>query len=495
MRPPNPASRASSKGLERACAWLATLVPLVTTLCRAELTGDFRGDLPLVTGLGLLPIGNEGWPGLVLAHAASLVPLGGRAERVAWVGALAAALSARLVFGLARRALVAAEATRLAPPLALSAALTAVLAPSFQLEATAAGGAALAAALALLALTAADRLPHGDARSSLVVGALAGLTVAESHTAGLALVVAVGVLAVARRRVPETRELVAGFAGAALVVALFFVTLLLRSRSPYAWLDLGLGLGQSSLSARETASERVTAYAAWLSEIGLLPFALSVLGTAFGVILPKARPVVLPLVALGLFDLALPASHVGRLTPDPFGPTRLLALASLGVGAALGVQAAALGLTRARVPFAAPAAALLVVFDFTLVFVGSEASAAATERRESTASEVWTDESFRSIPPSGLLLARSEALAWRLWSAQLLRGERPDVLVVPATLLERGALRRRLLDAEPALAPLLRDLALGGKPSEYALTSLADARALFVELDASWDERLNEHVV
>src|SRR5262249_29849940 len=81
------------------------------------------------------------------------------------------------------------------------------------------------------------------------------------------------------------------------------------------------------------------------------------------------------------------------------------------------------------------------------------------------------------------------------WSAQLLRGERPDVLVVPATLLERGALRRRLLDAEPALAPLLRDLALGGKPSEFALTSLADARALFVELDASWDERLSEHVV
>jgi hypothetical protein len=173
----------------------------------------------------------------------------------------------------------------------------------------------------------------------------------------------------------------------------------------------------------------------------------------------------------------------------------LLALAALGVGAALGVQAAVLALARAQVPFTVPASALLVAFDFTLVFVGSEASAAATERRSSPASEVWTDEGFRSLPPNGLFFARSEAIAWRLWSAQLLRGERPDVLVVPSTLLERGALRRRLLEAEPALAPLLRDIALGGKPSDYALATLADARPLYVELDASWDERLNEHVV
>jgi len=478
------------------CTWLSLVVPLVTTLCRAQTTGDFRGDLPLVTSLGLLPIASEGWVSLVLAHAMSLLPLGGRAERAAWVGALAAALAARLVFGWALRALRAAEpGAPLGPPLALAAALTAVLAPTFQLEATTAGGAALAAALAFSALTAADRLPRGDVRSSLVVGSLAGLTLSESHTAGLALLVGLVMLRVARRRVPESRELLAGFVGFALVEALFVATLFVRSRAPSAWLDLGLGLGQSSLAARETSTVRVTAYAAWLSEMGLLPFALAVLGSGFGLLAKGTRPFVVPLAALIVLDLALPASHVGLLTPDPFGAPRLLAIGALGVSAALGVQAAALGLARARVPFARPAAALLVAFDFTLVFVGSEAAAAATERRVSAASEVWTDEGLRSLPPNGLVLARSEAIAWRLWSAQLLRGERPDVLVVPATLLERGALRRRLLEAEPALAPLLRDLALGGKPSEFALTALADARPLYVELDPSWDERLNEHVV
>jgi hypothetical protein len=68
-------------------------------------------------------------------------------------------------------------------------------------------------------------------------------------------------------------------------------------------------------------------------------------------------------------------------------------------------------------------------------------------------------------------------------------------VVVPATLLERGGLRRRLLESEPALATLLRDIALSGRPGEYALTTLADARPLFVELDESFDARLNDHIV
>jgi hypothetical protein len=468
----------------------------VATLCRAEPSGNFRGDIPLVTGLGCLPVGNEGWVGLALAQLASLLPLGGRAERVAWVGAFATALAARLVYGMACRALGGGgQGQRIGPPLALAGALTAVLAPTFQLEATLPGGAALPTALALLAFTAAEGLPRGDARSACVVGALAGLTAAESHTAALALVVLLLALALARGALPELHAVVTGMVAACVVEALFIVALVVRARAPNAWLDLGLGLGQSSLLVRDTSTERETAYAAWLTEIGLLPFALSLFGTVVGLLHPRQRRFVLPLAAIVLLDLGLPASHVGLLTPDPFGPTRLLALGALGIGASLGVHAAAVGLTRARVPFAAPTAALLVVFDFTLVFVGSEASAAATERRESVASEVWTDEGLRSVPPNGLLLARSEAIAWRLWSAQLLRGERPDVLVVPATLLERGALRRRLLGAEPALAPLLRDLALGGKPSEFALATLADARPLFVELDASWDDRLNEHVV
>jgi hypothetical protein len=207
------------------------------------------------------------------------------------------------------------------------------------------------------------------------------------------------------------------------------------------------------------------------------------------------RPLVLPLLALAAIDLGFPAHPVGTLAPDPSAPARLLAVSALSIVGALGVQSAAVLLARARLPFATPAAVLLVVFDFTLVFVGAETSASAAERRTGIANEVWTDEAFASLPTRGLLLGRSEAVAFRLWAAQLVRGERPDVVVVPTTLLERGGLRRRLLASEPALATLLRDIALTDRPGEYALSTLADARPLFVELDASFDARNGDHVV
>jgi hypothetical protein len=328
-----------------------------------------------------------------------------------------------------------------------------------------------------------------------VIGALYALTGVESHAALLAVTAALLVRAVMRREVPTPAATVAFFAGSGAVVVLIVAALFLRSFASSAWLDLGFGLGQSSLMVGERVEMRSSALTAWLDDVGLVPLALSAFGLATGLIGRRTRCTLAPLVALVLVDLALPAARLGPLVADPFGPVRLLALSALGIGAALGVQAAAVGLYRARVPFARPAGVLLVVFDFTLVLVGFESSAAAADRRDSRANEVWTDEGLSGLPPNALFFARSPALAWRLWAAQLTRGARPDVVVVPATMLERGALRRRLLDAEPALAPLLRDIALSGKAGEYALSTLADARPLFVELDSSWDDPLNDHIV
>jgi hypothetical protein len=138
---------------------------------------------------------------------------------------------------------------------------------------------------------------------------------------------------------------------------------------------------------------------------------------------------------------------------------------------------------------------LIVVFDFTLVFIGAEDSAFAAEHPAGTAAEVWTDEALARLPPESLLLVRSQALAFRFLSARLVRGERPDLLVVPMSLLERGNVRARLLGAEPALAPLIRETALSGQASEYALSTLADARPLFVELDPAWDTAVLEHLM
>ncbi len=481
---------------ERASAALALLVPLVVTIFRAQSGSDWRDDVPAVTGFALLPLGGEGLLGFLSTQVSGLAPVGGRWLRAAWATSFALALSSRLIYGWARTLLLRNGNTPvLAPALALAAALTAVLSPTFQLEGTMIGGGVIGALAALVTLTVRERLPSGDVRSSVLVGALVALTAVESHAAALALAVALVVRALARRERPDLVLWLSG-AGGALVVGLFLAAFLFfRSIADNAWLDLGFGLGQSSLTAGDADQERLTALGSWLADVGLIPLGLSAFGFATALLRPGLRRPLAPLCALVLVDLALPSAKLAPLVADPFAPARLLALSALGMGAALGVQAAVLALFRVRVPFARPAAVLLVAFDFTLVFVGSEASAQATERRASRANEVWTDEGFSGLPPRALLLARSEALAFRLWSAQLVRGERPDVVVVPVSLLERGALRRRLLAAEPALAPLLRDIALSGRPGEYALSTLADARPLFVELDSTWDERLSEHVV
>lgn len=483
-------------GFERACAAFAFFVPLVVTLLRSAETSDFRDDIPAVTGLGLVPLGTEGWLSLVGSQASSLLPLGGRWLRAASLGAVAVAIASALLYTRTRRLLDASERTPyLSPPLALAAALTATLSPTFQLEGTVIGGAAVATAAALAALSATLRLPSADHRTSFGVGVLLGLTAIESHMAALAVLAGIVAHGLVRRQRVEGRAF-ALFGAGAFSVCLFPITgLALRALAPGAWLDLGFGLRESSLFAADTSALRVTAFSAWLADVGVIPFGLAVGGLAIALLRHPTRAAAAVLFALLLVDLAFPASRIGVLTQDPFGTTRLLAVSALAVGAALGVHAAALALYRARVPFATPAAVLLVVFDFTLVFVGAEASAAATERRASVAQEIWTDEALASLPPRGILLARSEAIAFRLWAAQLVRGERPDVVVVPRTLLERGGLRRRLLESEPALAPLLRDIALGGRPGEYALTTLADARPLFVELDQTFEPRLNEHIV
>jgi hypothetical protein len=475
----------------------AFLVPLLVTIFRASPSPVWRDDLPIVRALGLVPAGTEGRVTTVLVELASLLPLGGRWLRASWVGALSLALAAYLIYVLARRVLErAVETPRLTPSLALAAALTATLAQSFQLEGTVAGGAPLATALVLSGLLLGfEALRRKDARLSVALGALVALTLSEAHAAALVLVLALVVQGAAHWALPRARTLLAFFGGFAAIFGLSFVPLLVRPLAAHAGLDFGHGLDASSLALVDASGARSTALASWLADVGVISFGLAVGGLVIGLMRPTTRGSVVPLLAFVLGDLAIPVNRVGVLTPDALGALRLLAIVALAVSAALAVQTSAVAMTRARIPFAETASVLLVVFDFTLVFVGAEDSAFAADRRGEAAAQVWTDEALASVPPGGLLLLRSEALAWRLFAARVVRGERPDLVVVPMPLLERGNVRARLLASEPALAPLIREVALSGRPSEYALSTLADARPLFVEFDPEFDHAQLEHLI
>ena len=469
----------------------------MVTVFRASASPVWRDDLPIVRALGLLPAGTEGRVTTVFVQLLSLLPIGGRWLRASWVGALSLALCSYLIYVLGRRVLERAVHTpRLTPSLALAGALTATLAQSFQLEGTVAGGAPMATALVLAVLLLGfETVKRKDARLSLALGALVGLALSEAHAAALVLLLALLVQGATHRSLPRVRAVLGFVAGSAFFWAFALLPMLVRPLALHGGLDFGHGLEASSLALIDASGVRTTALSAWLTDVGVISFGLAVGGSIIGSLRASTRPSMMPLLALVLGDLAIPVSRVGVLTPDAFGSLRLLAIATLAVCAALAVQTGAVALTRARIPFARPASVLLVAFDFTLVFVGAEDSAFAADRRSEAAAEVWTDRALASVPTDGLLLLRSEAVAWRLLAARIVRGQRPDIVVVPMPLLERGNVRARLLRTAHALAPLIREVALSGRPSEYALSTLADARPLFVEFDPSFDHAQLEHLV
>jgi len=501
--------------LERALGLFATVVPFALSVARAAGSGQWRDDLPAVRDLGLVAVGVGGGLSTLLTQALGLLPLGSRVFRASFGSALALGLAAHLFYGLVRWILREARAPlgkrgialspRLDALLALIATLTAALSPTWQREATVGGGAMIATAIGLWALSLAlkafgEGAAPAGARVWIGLGALSGAALAESPPAALSVLGMVGAVVLVRRfdgrktRLPAPRVLGLGVLAGAFVAVLLSAPLFLRPLAPRAWVDIGRALSTSSLSGFDMASARTTALHAWVREIGLVSLLIAGAGGVLALGRRATRVFLAPLLVLVGLDLLLPARAAGVLTADPLTALRSLAVAAIAVGSALGVKEGVRRLLETRVPMSRAGAVLVVVFHLTLVALASEEAGFAADRSEQFAAEVWTDEALGELEPNGAVLVRSPALAWRLWAARLTRGERPDVVVIPVPLLGKGRVAGSLAVAEPVLEPLLRDFALSGAPSEFALSRLSDVRPLHVEFDAGWSRRLLSHV-
>ncbi|MBN1607092.1 MAG: hypothetical protein JW940_10700 [Polyangiaceae bacterium] len=492
---PSPGAAAGGSA-EAACRWLAFGVPLLVTATRVPLSPQWRDDVPVLRGLGGVPLGPQGTLSSVLIQAVSLVPLAGRLMRAAWVSGLGVALSALALYFIIRRLLDAnAWTPTLSPALALAGALLAALSPCWQLEGVAIGGASVACAVVLLALLPGQAAPANDARLWLVRGALVGLACGESVVAGLALVASLGARVALLREALPRRFVLLFFGSAAVVLGLCALPWLLGPSDQTAWFGL-LGVtrrGLASLDSLQTG--RPSAAAAWLAEVGLFAAVLAGGGALWGTLRTATRRLFVPLLVFVAADVAFPVRGPNELFVDVLTPLRLLGVTSLAVAASLGVHTLSLALRRAQLPLAESASVLFVVLFATMVLVTSEDAGVLTRRHDRMAAEAWTDEALAALPPRSLLLARSPALIWRLWAARVVRGERPDLVLVPAPVLGRSGLAQPLLQREPELVALVRETAMNGSPGEYALSTLADARPLYVELDPSWDRRLYDQLV
>lgn len=493
--------RRAARPLDHVLTLLVVLVPFGVAVFRAAAHPQWRADLTSLRDLGLVSVGFGGALSSAAVQTSLWLPLGSHWFRASLAAALALALASWALARVAKRVLYDVDTPAwLISVLAAVAAVTAALSPTWQAEATVAGGAMLAVAPTLLAFdvalasttTGTASLTPGATTRWLLVACLVGLVLAESLACAFALICAIGMtLATAGRMPPRRSWLVLG-AVSTCTLALLSVPMWLRPLSSGGWSDVRHMLSAASLRALDVAVVRDGALSAWVQEVGVVSLALALVGTTVALFQQERRAALGGFVVFVLLDMLYPVSATSRLVADPLAALRALALSAFAVWGAVGILEVVTFAYKVRLPMARTVAVLVVVFHLTVVAVASDEAGHVADRSGHAAAEAWTDAGLDPLPRRAAVLVHSPDIAWRLWAAQTLEGARPDVLVVPVPLLQHGW--APLLRAEPAVEQLLADLALTGQSSELALAQLAEARPLYTELDARWDSRMVTHL-
>jgi hypothetical protein len=305
-------------------------------------------------------------------------------------------------------------------------------------------------------------------------GVFLGLLLLETPAAALVGALGVGLAAALQLRLPSPRELAHALAAVLVVVSVGLLPSLLQSgASGYGALGLEL-----LLPAR---SEQLGL--GLPTELGLYLGALGLFGAALPIRERLRRSGAILALAWAGFGcvFAVPAVQLGAVTA-------LGALAGSGLCELLGV------LRRMNAPLLGAAGRALGLLHLGAILLIGEGASYQGHSGRAVATRQWSEEAFERLPPRALLLVSSPEAAWRLWAARLTSGVRPDVVLVPSALLAEAGQTARLLAFEPKLAPLIRDEAAQGVPSELSLTQLADARPLRVEVDADWGKNLLRHL-
>jgi hypothetical protein len=489
------AARAPSR-LDGPCAWAAWLLPLVLGVWTASGDAGWADDLAVLRDLGGVPVGSEGVLSTVSSQLIRLMPVGGQLLRASLLGVIALSACAWLSYGLIRDLLDTHEPFALNPLLALIGSQLWATDPETLADASRLGGPAIPLLVMLAGLHAMREL--SDARAFSLVGVLIALAAAENHAAGVVLGVAFGVRVLCAGRRLRPSFVHAWLAGLCGTLALCCGWRVLRPFAALGDIDLGFDTPLALVAPKEAPLDGVLAFTEalsdlWLARLGVVTLLLALAGAVWvSLRSSELRRAVAPWSFIAALGGSLPLS-IFASRPQWL---ELLALASsLGVVVfvPLALRASVGWLWSCRLPFARPASVLAITFAVTVVLQHVDELTLA-EPVLPLAAESWTEEALGNVPPRSLVLVQTPALALRLMAARVLRGERPDVIVVPAPFLSSGAFMERLLALEPELSPLLRQLTVHGVADEYSLSRLSDLRPLFVELDAAWDTRLLEHL-
>ena len=493
---------------------VACVVPALFAAAHAVNVADAAHDEGTIRAVGL------GWTGAwraidaALASALMWLPLGTRALRASLVGALLAGLAGAVLYRLIRDLLAScASAPRFGAVVACVATLTVTVGAPFQIEASAPGGSIAGALLALLPLAwLAARGRDGDAvegdlqrRYARIPLAAFGVGAALAYepVVGLAAAASCAAFLVAtwlgaRRDTKTTHPARIHLArltrvGAAFVAlgAVPFALALLRARASRE-VAMGVSLFASWIGERG-ASAPSKPLPFLLDEVGWLLAALALGGAVLGIVAARARALTAALVLLsgigaGAIALGAPAGPTRFAAPVLVGIAALLALAGIGM------QAAVRAVSAARVPFAKASAAMVVVLELTFPVHMADDSFARCLERARGAAETWNDVATGPLPVGAVVLVSQPAVMKRLLAARASGELRGDLAVVPTFDLA-GTVAREELAREPKLASYWRDMALSSEPEEFSLSEIAASRPLVALFDAKWARPLARHLV
>jgi hypothetical protein len=441
-----------------------------------------------------------GWTGVfraldVMAAALLvLVPVGTRALRAGLASALVAGACGAVGFLIARRLAEAVRpasgSPRLMSAVAAVAVLSAILAPVWQVEASAPGGAVVGALIVLVAVASAGSEPAAE--RSRAIAFVGGLAASYEPLVLLAVLAAVApwIEKAARTRAFDRRAGIDGAIAFALGLAPLSLGLALARRAPEIAVSAARPLA-SSIGERAGAHAAIGPFA--VAEIGALMLVAAVAGVVLVALVPAARRMLaslLGVVAVGAAGIVLGAAS----GPSHVASVVLAATCALHVLASVALVAAVLAIGKLRVPFAEASAALVVVLELVLPVRATDESLARRETRASHASSVWTEVAWGAAPPAAVVLVSDPVIMRRIAAARATGEMRADLLVVPTFALPSRA-SDRALKAEPKLAPLYRDIALGSTPEELSLATLATQRPLLAGFDPRWDRGLARHFV
>jgi len=484
---------------------LAALIPIALCLAVSDNGRDYAHDVALLRATGAAGTGTLRALDAVAYAPFTLLPFGTTVFRLTLGSAAFAGIAGHLTYRLSRRLYDALFGQRWhCVYLAFIAAMAATLAVPFVLEGSAAAGGTLGACLALAPLSlvalAGDRGETADLRVAMLVG----LAAFYEPLVGLAAAASVAPFLFSptkKKQKERSRAHQMSMAGAVLAGVLPLVAAIVRAQAsglPRVTSLFGEPLGGARIFKKTTLD------AFYRAHVGLVLAALIAAGVVICVMRARATkpaskgersPTVLVVALVMIVVVSVIAIMLGAPARGPrFAPVVLAGFAVSLVFAGAALLFIVDFVANADIPFARASATMIIVLELVLPVRQADEAFTFADARSALASPMLAIAAYGSLPTGTVIVTHEPRALTRILAARESGELRSDVVIAPTFDLG-SRLAREALAVEPLLAGVYRDVALGGRPEEFALSELSRVRPLSTAFDPTWDRALTRHLL